>query len=135
MLLASAMLIAIAIALVAVSEGRRNRLDWHSQRGLSFLQLGLREIKRLFRILYAGFAGLNEFSELSALSHSPKMFAINICIQDTIEPIKRLCYQHLPIPRLATLPQKSPPPAAVSLKKRAQLETRIEFSRVTVFSS
>jgi hypothetical protein len=92
MLLASAMLIAIAIALVAVSEGRRNRLDWHSQRGLSFLQLGLREIKRL-------------------------------------------CYQHLPIPRLATLPQKSPPPAAVSLKKRAQLETRIEFSRVTVFSS
>jgi len=40
----------------------------------------------LFRILYAGFAGLNEFSELSALSHSPKMFVINICIQDPIEP-------------------------------------------------
>ena len=44
------------------------------------------EIVRLFRILYAGFAGLNEFSELSAPSHSPKMFAINICIQDPIEP-------------------------------------------------
>jgi len=41
---------------------------------------------RLFRILYAGFAELNEFSELSALSHSPKMFAINICIQDPIKP-------------------------------------------------
>jgi len=40
----------------------------------------------LFRILYAGFAGLNEFSELSALSYSPKMSAMNICIQDTIEP-------------------------------------------------
>jgi len=41
---------------------------------------------RLFRILYAGFAGLNEFSELSALSLSPKMLAMNICIQDPIEP-------------------------------------------------
>jgi len=40
----------------------------------------------LFRILYAGFAGLNEFLELSALSHSPKMFAVNICIQNPIEP-------------------------------------------------
>jgi len=41
---------------------------------------------RLFRILYAGFAGLNEFSKLSALSRSPKMFGVNICIQDPIEP-------------------------------------------------
>jgi len=40
----------------------------------------------LFRILYAGFAGLNEFSKLSALPYSPKMFAMNICIQDAIEP-------------------------------------------------
>jgi len=46
------------------------------------------DAKWLFRILYAGFAGLNEFSELSALSHSSKMFAINICIQDPIEPVK-----------------------------------------------
>jgi len=92
MLLASATLIAIALAVVAITEGQRNRLNWHSQQGLSFLQLGLREIKRL-------------------------------------------CYQHLPIPRLATLPQKSPPPAAASLKKRAQVETRVEFSRITAFSS
>ena len=34
----------------------------------------------LFRILYADFAGLNEFSELSAWSHSPKMFVVNIYI-------------------------------------------------------
>jgi hypothetical protein len=92
MLLAAATLIAISIAVVAIAEGRRTLLDWHSQRGLSFLQLGLREIKRL-------------------------------------------CYQHLPIPRLATLPRNSPLPATASLKKRAQLETRIEFSRVTVFST
>ncbi|MEH1865926.1 MAG: transposase [Nostoc sp.] len=92
MLLAAATLIAIAVAVVVVCEGRRKMLDWLSLRGLSFLQLGLREIKRL-------------------------------------------CYQHLPIPTLATLPQKSPPPASASLKKRARFETRIEFSRVTVFST
>jgi hypothetical protein len=93
MLLAAATLIAIAIAVVAVIEqGRRTALDWHSQRGLSFLQLGLREIER---------SG----------------------------------YLNLPIPQLATLPCKSPPAATASLKKRAQWETRIEFSRVTAFSS
>jgi Transposase DDE domain len=93
MLLAAATLIAIAIAVVAVIEqGRRAALDWHNQRGLSFLQLGLREIERLG-------------------------------------------YLNLPIPQLATLPRKSPAAATASLKKRAQLETRIEFSRVTVFSS
>jgi hypothetical protein len=47
MLLATAMLIAISIAVVLVSQGRRSSLDWHAQRGLSFLQLGLREIERL----------------------------------------------------------------------------------------
>jgi hypothetical protein len=92
MLLATATLIAITIAVVVVAQGRRKMLDWHDQRGLSFLQLGLREIERL-------------------------------------------CYLHLPIPHFATLPRKSPPPATASLKKRAQLETRIEFSRVTVFST
>lgn len=93
MLLAAAMLIAIAIAVVAVIEqGQRTALDWHSQRGLSFLQLGLREIERLR-------------------------------------------YLNLPLPQFATLPRKSPSAAAASLKKRVQWETRIEFSRVTVFSS
>jgi len=93
MLVAAAMLIAIAIAVVAVIEqGRRTTLDWHSQRGLSFLQLGLREIQRLG-------------------------------------------YLKLPLPRLATLPRKSPSAATASRKQRAQLETRMEFSRVTLFSS
>ena len=92
MLLAAATLIAISIAVVVVTQGRRRAIDWHSQRGLSFLQLGLREIKRL-------------------------------------------CYQHLPIPSLVLLPRRSPPPAYASVKKRQHLETRIEFSRVTVFSN
>jgi Transposase DDE domain len=92
MLLAAATLIAISVAIVVVNEDRRKHIDWHKQRGLSFLQLGLREIKQL-------------------------------------------CYKNLPIPRLVTLPRRSPPKAYASLKKRDFLETRIEFSRVTVFSS
>ncbi|HIK56685.1 MAG TPA: hypothetical protein IGS37_16180 [Synechococcales cyanobacterium M55_K2018_004] len=93
MLLAAATLIAMVIAVVAViAQGRRSALDWHHQRGLSFLQLGLREIKRLG-------------------------------------------YLNLPIPQLVALPRKSPSAAMASLKKRAPLETRIEFSRVTLFSS
>lgn len=92
MLLAAATLIAISIALVVTHENRTNILDLHSQRGLSFLQLGLREIKRL-------------------------------------------CYQSLPIPTFASLPRKSPLPGCASLKKREQLQTRFEFSKVTVFST
>ena len=74
----------------------------HSQPDHGVIHLGLRPIAGatsrvapvtgfikliwLFRILYAGFAGLNEFSELSVLSYSPKMFVVNIYIQDPIEP-------------------------------------------------
>lgn len=47
MLLAAATLLAIALAIVVVRQGRRATLDWHAQRGLSFLQLGLRELERL----------------------------------------------------------------------------------------
>jgi hypothetical protein len=92
MLLAAATLIAISIALVVTHENRTKILGWHSQRGLSFLQLGLREIKRL-------------------------------------------CYQCLPIPTFASLPRKSPLPGCASLQKREQLQTRVEFSKVTVFST
>lgn len=90
MLLAAATLIAISIAVIVSNEGRRKWLDWHSQRGLSFLQLGLRELERL-------------------------------------------CYQQLAIPRLAILPSWSSQAAYASHKKREQIETRIEFSRVTAF--
>jgi Transposase DDE domain len=89
MLLAAATLIAISIALVVSGEGRRKQIDWHNQRGLSFLQLGLRELRRL-------------------------------------------CYQHLAIPRFTVLPTRSPAIGYASLKKREQVETQVEFSRVTI---
>jgi hypothetical protein len=47
MLLDSAYLIALIVGMMMVQNGQLSRLDWHGQRGLSFLQLGLREIARL----------------------------------------------------------------------------------------
>lgn len=92
MLLAAATVIAIAIAVVVVTQGRRAALDWHAQRGLSFLQLGLRELERL-------------------------------------------TYLRLPLPTLSVLPRSQPLPACASRKKQEYLDTRIEFSKVTVFSA
>lgn len=47
MLLDIAYLIAVIVGVMLVQQGRRLTLDWHGQRGLSFLQLGLRECARL----------------------------------------------------------------------------------------
>jgi hypothetical protein len=47
MLLATAMLIAISAAIQLVASGQRSSLDWHSKRGLSFFQLGLRHLQSL----------------------------------------------------------------------------------------
>jgi len=47
MLLDCASLIAIILGMLLVQAGERSRLDWHGERGLSFLQLGLRELARL----------------------------------------------------------------------------------------
>ncbi len=41
------MLIAISAAIQLVVNGERPSLDWHSQRGLSFFQLGLRHLQSL----------------------------------------------------------------------------------------
>jgi hypothetical protein len=46
MLLDSAILIAMIVGMLLVQAQQRSCLDWHSQRGLSFLQLGLRDIAR-----------------------------------------------------------------------------------------
>jgi hypothetical protein len=46
MLLDIAHLIAVIVGIRVVQAGRRAQLDWHGERGLSFLQLGLREIAR-----------------------------------------------------------------------------------------
>lgn len=47
MLLAVATVIAISTAIQMVANGQRSSLDWHSQRGLSFFQLGLRHLQSL----------------------------------------------------------------------------------------
>ena len=47
MLLDCAVLIALILGMMLVQAGERSRLDWHGERGLSFLQLGLRELARL----------------------------------------------------------------------------------------
>lgn len=47
MLLDSAALSALVLGMWLVRLGQREWLDWHAQRGLSFLQLALRERQRL----------------------------------------------------------------------------------------
>jgi len=47
MLLDSASLIALVLGMMLVRLGQRKWLDWHARRGLSFLQLGLRQLQRL----------------------------------------------------------------------------------------
>lgn len=47
MLLDCATLIALMLGMLLVKAGERSQLDWHAQRGLSFLQLGLRQLTRL----------------------------------------------------------------------------------------
>ena len=51
MLMDTASLFALILGMMLVRLGQRKWLDWHSQRGLSFLQLGLRKIQT---ILYQG---------------------------------------------------------------------------------
>lgn len=47
MLLDCATLLALMLGMMLVQAGQRSRLDWHGERGLSFLQLGLRQLARL----------------------------------------------------------------------------------------
>ena len=47
MLLDSAALIALVLGFMVMHLGQLARVDWHASRGLSFLQLGLRELARL----------------------------------------------------------------------------------------
>lgn len=47
MLLDCTTLIALMLGMMLVQAGERSRLDWYGERGLSFLQLGLRELTRL----------------------------------------------------------------------------------------
>lgn len=47
MLLDCATLIALMLAMILVQAGQRTAIDWHGERGLSFLQLGLRQLAGL----------------------------------------------------------------------------------------
>lgn len=47
MLLAAATIIAISVAVQHVAQGALKSIDWHTHRGLSFLQIGLRRINQL----------------------------------------------------------------------------------------
>jgi hypothetical protein len=40
MLLAAATVVAISTAIHVIAQGHLNTIDWHTQRGLSFLQIG-----------------------------------------------------------------------------------------------
>lgn len=92
MLLDMATLIALVLGSLLMRCGLRRTLDTHPERGLSFLQLGLR---------YLG--------QLRHLGQS--------------------------LPRLEPLPHRSPPAACASQSKRDRLKYRIQFSKVTTFSS
>lgn len=47
MLLDCATLLALMLGMILVQAGQRSRIDWHGDRGLSFLQLGLRQLASL----------------------------------------------------------------------------------------
>lgn len=92
LLVATATIIAISLGVTVMLTGKRQAIDWHGERGLSCLQLGLRQLRSL-------------------------------------------CYQRKSLPPWQPLPTWSPPAACASLRKHRQQNTRIEFSKVTVFAS
>jgi hypothetical protein len=47
MMLEIAQLLAIRMGLIVIETGKRGVLDWHWDRGLSLVQLGIREVKRI----------------------------------------------------------------------------------------
>lgn len=91
MMIEIAEILAIRLGLVMIETRSRSKIDWHGERGLSLLQLGIRTVKTL-------------------------------------------CHQALPLPFLTPIPWVIISPACASLKKRAALDRRIEFSKVISFS-
>ena len=91
MMIEIAEILAIRLGLIMIETQQRSKIDWHSDRGLSLSQLGIRTVKSL-------------------------------------------CHQALSLPLLAPIPWVKIAPACASLKKRAKLDRRIEFSKVISFS-
>jgi hypothetical protein len=90
MMIEIAEILAIRLGLTTIETRTRSKIDWHGERGLSLLQLGIRTIKSL-------------------------------------------CHQARAIPLLTPIPWMKILPACASLKKRAKLDKRIEFSKVKSF--
>ena len=74
LLLAIATLLSISAALQLIAAGERQSLDWHSQRGLSFFQLGLRALQSLcyLRQSIPPFVGLPRSRPLTASASRTK---------------------------------------------------------------
>jgi hypothetical protein len=83
MLLAAATIIAISVAIEVMAQGALNSIDWHAQRGLSFLQIGLRQINQLCyqRLPLPPFRRLPRCNPPPAYASLKKQDAMNIRIE------------------------------------------------------
>jgi hypothetical protein len=83
MLLAAATIIAMSIAIEVIAQGRLNSIDWHSQRGLSFLQIGVRQVNLLCyrRLLLPPLRHLPQSNPLPAYASLRKQKAVNTHIE------------------------------------------------------
>jgi len=83
MLLAAATIVAISVAIEAITQGVLNSIDWHAQRGLSFLQIGLRRINQLCyqRLPLPPFRHLPRCNPLPAYASLKKRDAMNTRIE------------------------------------------------------
>jgi hypothetical protein len=83
MLLAAATIIAIAVAVQACAQGQLKSIDWHAQRGLSFLQIGLRQINQLYyqRRLLPPLAQLPRYNPPPACASLKKRDALSTRIE------------------------------------------------------
>lgn len=83
MLLAAATLIAISVALQVIAQDALKTIDWHTHRGLSFLQIGLRQINQLcyLRLPLPPLAMLPRQNPPPAYASLKKRAAMKTCIE------------------------------------------------------
>lgn len=79
MLLDCATLIALMLGMMLVQAGQRTAIDWHGERGLSFLQLGLRQVAGLCyqRLPLPSFAALPKTNPPPACASQQKRAMLN----------------------------------------------------------